>query len=312
MKFPLLSTMKKVPGGLMLVPMFVAAFINSYCPQILDFLPVVKNAFTSKGTMTIIGIMLFIMGVQLRTEHIRIISKRCGVLMLAKIFMTLVFGTVILHFCGRNGVWGISALAWIGAVSSCNPGLHVALMENYGDEVDKLAFGPLNIFAVPIIPICLLGFSDGYGLDYEALISIFSPIVLGYILGCLDEDIRTFTKDGNTLLLPFMGFCLGGGINIPLAMKSSLSALVLTVSYLLLNFITLYCVDRYLLKQRGHSAAAMCSVAGLSLTLPTIMALKNPLYEPMVRSAEAQLGLAVLLSSVAVPFLVNYVVKHSK
>lgn len=81
MKFKILKNMQKVPGGMMLIPMFITALINTIFPQVLNIGNPLTAMFTSKGTMTIIGIMLFCMGIQIDLSQIKNMMKRGGVIL---------------------------------------------------------------------------------------------------------------------------------------------------------------------------------------------------------------------------------------
>jgi len=127
------------------------------------------------------------------------------------------------------------------------------------------------------------------------------------LLGCLDPKIREFSKDGVKLLIPFMGFCLGVNINLQLAFQSICKGILLFLVYIIINFIPLYLVDRKVLKQRGHSAAAISCVAGLAMTVPSLMAESDSSYLQYVNESTAQLAFVVVLSAIVTPWLVRKV-----
>ena len=66
----ILDPIQKIPGGLMLVPMAIAAGINTFCPQILQIGNPFSAVFSSKGTMCIVGILLVFAGIQTRPAQL--------------------------------------------------------------------------------------------------------------------------------------------------------------------------------------------------------------------------------------------------
>lgn len=309
MKFKILKNMQKVPGGMMLIPMFITALINTIFPQVLNIGNPLTAMFTSKGTMTIIGIMLFCMGIQIDLSQIKNMMKRGGVILGLKLVLNVFVGVAIIRYFGIDGFLGISATAWIACITSCNPGLYIALMQDCGDKIDKSTFILMNIVGLPFIPVCILSFASGGGLDINSLLATCTPFILGMLIGYLDSEIKEFTKDGVKFLLPFLGFCLGGGIDLKTVVHSWYHGMFLYLAYMLLNWPILLWVDRKILKQRGHSSTAICCVAGLSLTVPALMEGVSGAYAANTAMAVAQLSFVVFISAIITPVLVNMINK---
>ena len=303
----ILERVQKIPGGMMVVPMAIAAIINTLMPSILQIGNPLTATFTGKGTMCIVGLMLVFTGIQIKPKQILLCLRRGGILSGIKVIIGIISGIFIMKTFEMNGVAGISTLAWVACLTSCNPGLYIALMNDYGDEIDKVNYVLLNVIGLPFIPVCILGFANGKGLDYKSIIATIVPLLIGMLLGCLDPKIREFSKDGVKLLIPFMGFCLGVNINLQLAFQSIGKGILLFLVYIIINFIPLYLVDTKVLKQRGHSAAAISCVAGLAMTVPSLMAESDSSYLQYVNESTAQLAFVVVLSAIVTPWLVRKV-----
>ena len=268
----ILERVQKIPGGMMVVPMAIAAIINTFIPSVLQIGNPLTATFTSKGTMCVVGMMLVFTGIQIKPKQILLCLRRGGILSGIKVVIGIAMGIIIMKLFGMDGTLGISTLAWVACLTSCNPGLYIALMNDYGDEIDKVNYVLLNVIGLPFIPVCILGFANGNGLDYKSIIATLVPLIVGMLLGCLDPKIRGFSKDGVKVLIPFMGFCLGANINRGLAIHSIGKGMLLFLAYMIFNFIPLYLIDTKLFKQRGHSSAAISCVAGLAMTVPSLMA----------------------------------------
>lgn len=308
----ILERVQKIPGGMMVVPMAITAIINTFIPSILLIGNPLTATFTGKGTMCVVGMMLVFTGIQIKPRQILLCLKRGGILSGLKVVIGVVLGILIMKLFGMDGLFGISTLAWVACLTSCNPGLYIALMNDYGDEIDKVNYVLLNGIGLPFIPVCILGFANGNGLDYKSIIATLVPLIVGMLLGCLDPKIRNFSKDGVKVLIPFMGFCLGANINLNLAIHSIGKGMLLFLVYMIFNFIPLYLIDTKVLKQRGHSSTAISCVAGLAMTVPSLMAESDKSYLKYVNEATAQLAFVVVVSAIVTPWLVRKVVNKKE
>ncbi|MDK8193888.1 2-keto-3-deoxygluconate permease [Paenibacillus sp. UMB7766-LJ446] len=301
----ILGRVKRIPGGLLIVPMLLAAVINTLFPSFFQIGDPTTALFTSKGTMVLIGMILLVSGTQLNLSQLLTTLKRAGVLCISRIIISCVFGSAFVHFFGIDGIGGVSAVAFIAVLTSCNPGLYLALMNSYGDDVDRAAFGILNLIAVPVIPIMILNSASGVGIDYLSVLATLVPFLIGILLGNLDSNIQKMFAPGTLILLPFLGTSFGSNINLRIAFQSSLSGLLVTALFLVICLLPLIGIDRVLLKRPGYAAAATCSVAGLSMVVPSMAAGFNPAYEPYVEAAIAQIAFAVILTSILIPYMVK-------
>ena len=66
----IMKFLKKIPAGMMVVPMLLGAFINTFFPQITGIGSFTTAIFTSAGANTAIGIQLFCLGTTLRFREI--------------------------------------------------------------------------------------------------------------------------------------------------------------------------------------------------------------------------------------------------
>lgn len=304
-KLQILKYINKIPGGLMLIPMAIAAIINTVCPEILKIGNPTTAIFSSSGTMTIIGIMLVFTGIQFKSNQLILTLKRGGILVVAKVLISILFGIIIMASFGQDGILGVSTLALVVCIASCNPGIYIALMESYGDEIDIANFALLNLIGLPFIPICILGFAGGYGIDYISIIATLIPFFIGVLLGNIDPEIRNFTKQGMAVMIPFLGFCLGSSINLINAFSEVGLGLVLFVIYLIVNNIPMLALDKFILKQKGYASMAICCVAGLSVAVPSLMAEVDSSYMKYVDSATAQIAFVVIISTIFTPIIVK-------
>ena len=87
----IMKFLKKIPAGMMVVPMLLGAFINTFFPQITGIGSFTTAIFTSAGANTAIGIQLFCLGTTLRFREIGGVVKRGGVLLISAIYSMVFF-----------------------------------------------------------------------------------------------------------------------------------------------------------------------------------------------------------------------------
>jgi 2-keto-3-deoxygluconate permease len=299
----ILNRVKKIPGGLLMIPMAIGALINTYCPSLFKIGDPTTALFTNKGTMVLIGMILLVSGSQFKIAQLPVTLKRAGILCIAKLTISWVIGFLFVRFYGIDGIFGISAIAFIAIITSCNPGLYLALMHNYGDEADCAGFGILNLIAVPIVPVMILNASNNLSISLLSVLATLFPFALGILLGNLDPNIEKMYSNGTVILLPFLGMSFGSNINLRIAMQSGISGIIVTIVFVLVSMLPLILVDRLVLKRPGYAAAAISSVAGMTLVVPTLAASINSIYKPYVQSAIAQIAFAVVFTSIIAPYV---------
>ena len=146
--FHILQTVRRVPAGLMFVPLVLGALLNTFVPQALEIGTPFSALFSSKGTMCLIALALFFSGSQLVPSQIRMTLKRGGTLAFCKLFVSIGASAVFCALFGKEGVWGISSLALTVSLTSLLPAIYIGLMEDYGDEIDRAAYGIFNVIMI--------------------------------------------------------------------------------------------------------------------------------------------------------------------
>lgn len=312
----ILGNVKKIPGGLMLIPMLITAIINTLAPEALKIGSATTALFSSAGTMTIIGIILFVAGTQLKLKALPQALARGGVFVLVRTILCVAACVIVKNVCGLDGFMGISLLAFVIVMSSCNPGVYAALMQQYGDGIDMAAMGIINIIAVPQYPLIILAifFSDGSaGVNpWKIALGTIIPFIIGLILANLDENIGKLFAPGTPIALVFLGCCFGSSLNLVTAVKSGIGGILLGVLFLVLSMVILLPVDKFILRRPGYAACAFASVGGVSIGAPKIIAGVLPQFEPYVEVASGQLAFAVIIAAIVTPILTKMIAEKAK
>lgn len=306
----ILKTMQKIPAGILNVPMVACAIVNTFFPQALN-IGGATTALFSTGTMTIIGIMLFVCGAQFRIEDVGATLKRGFILLITKFVIGIVVALLVMHYLGLDGFAGIPAIALIAAIATTNAGVYLAIVNQHGDAADRSAFGLMNLVSVPAVPILLLGLANGEGFDWMTVIATIAPFLLGMLVGNLDPDLRKFLAPGGTIILPFLGFCFGSVIDLRTVVSAGLSGLLLTALVLVINIPILLAVDKFILRQRGHSACGVVPTAGAAVAVPALYAASHAEYAQYASTAAAQIAMAVIITAIVMPYIANFLQKKS-
>ena len=314
------KSLQKVPAGTMFVPLIIGAIITTVCQGFFQFdlwgtlgNPM-KDMFSSSGQMLIIGLMLFCTGTQLKISDMKDALHRGVLLILVRLGIAYLLCALFYMAFGYDGIFGISFLAFVCAVTSANAALYMGIISPFGDKADKASFGIMLICSMPLLPLLFLGFygTSGFGdAQVMQIISLIIPFILGMVLGNLDEDIRKVFAGGNAIILPFLGFEFGSTINLINAFKMIPQGLLLSIVYFIIVITPSYLFERTVLHRPGYASVASGSLAGVALVIPSMAATSNAAFEPYFTSAVAVLAFVLAVTNILCPFMVKFILtKH--
>lgn len=306
----IVKTIQKLPGGMMVVPLLLGALINTFCPSILQIGSFTTALFSHTAVATLVGIQIFCIGTNLKIKQAPQAFKRGGVLLLSKWVAGALLGFIVYKFFGKSGVFGVSVLAIICAVTGANGSLNLALMGDYGEPIDMAAQGIENIHDGPFLALVTLGATGIANIPLLSLLAAIFPLILGFILGNMDYDFSEMFKSGISMAIPFIGFALGAGINFGGVIKAGPSGLVLTAMVLIVGGGFAILGDKFINKRPGYAGASISSAAGNTMASPIAVAIVDPSFRPYVASATIQIGAAVIITAIVVPFLVDWFAKR--
>lgn len=298
---------KKIPGGALLIPMFLMAVINTIFPNLLTSLGGMTMAMFKTGTLTVAGIILFATGAGVNAKTLGTVLKRCGVLTIVKFALAFGFGFLFVRMFGKEGIWGINAVAFVTCICSCNPGVFMGLATDYGEQDDLWNFAMMNIVSMPCFPILILATATGGAFDVMSIITVIVPFFLGMLLGNLDPKFAKMMAPETPILLPFMGICFGASINLISAAKAGVAGIILAIIYLALNVPIMLFADKVLGRRPGYCGVAWCSVAGIAMTAPAML-VADEAFAVYTEAATAQIALTIIITSLVSPFITKAVV----
>ena len=302
----ILATVKRIPGGLMVVPLILGALVNTFCGGVWkEFDGTFTTYLWKSGAMPLLSAFIF-------CNATTIDFRKAGVAVYKGVLLTLVkvgLGTAVGLLCGKlfgeAGFLGLSTLAIVAALVNSNGGLYAALAGEYGDATDVGAVSILSINDGPFFTMLALGAAGAANIPFSVLLGCIIPVIIGCILGNLDEDIRRFCAPGATLLIPFFAFPLGAGLNILNLVKAGASGILLGLGCLAITGLGGFIVYRILRIRNPEVGAAIGTTAGNAAATPLAVAAVDSSLLAVAETATAQITAAIIVTAICCPLLVS-------
>src|SRR5690349_1763662 len=299
----ILRTVSRVPGGMMVVPLFLGMALNTFAPNLLK-IGGFTQALTGVGYPTLLGMYLFTVGTKMTVRAApRMMARGFGI-MLAKVGTATICALAVQHLAGGEFL-GLSTLAVMVAMSDTNGGMFLALTSVMGSKDDAGTYVPQSIETGPFLTMLIFVGTGLAVIPWLTLVSVIAPIAVGAVLGNLDDDIRQFFGTHEPIIVPFMAFTLGQTINLASVVTAGLPGVVLGLTVLVVTGFTCITVDR-LLGGNGVAGAAASSTAGNSAAVPQAVALADPSYAAVAGPATVQVTASVIVTAMLTPLLTSW------
>ncbi len=305
----ILKAIRKVPGGLMIIPLLLGAFFNTFFPDLLEIGGFTTNLFKT-GAMPILAVFLFCNGAQINAKQAGAPLLKGVALTLSKFIIGAGLGILVNNIWGPMGVLALSPLAIVASVTNSNGGLYAALAGEFGDSTDVGAVSILSINDGPFFTMLAFGVSGIATIPFMALVATIIPILIGFILGNLDEDLREFLEPGATLLIPFFAFPLGAALNFGQLIQAGIPGIILGVACTILTGFGGYFTMKLLKAKNPHIGAAIGTTAGNAAATPAALAQVDPSLADIATTATVQIAAAIIVTAILCPMLVNYLARR--
>jgi 2-keto-3-deoxygluconate permease len=305
----ILQTINKVPGGLMVVPMFIGILVNTFAPDALK-IGGFTEALTNKGYLTLIAMYLFVVGTKMTLRAAPVMLKRGFGIMFAKVGVAIVLSMAVAYFFNGDFL-GLSTLAILAAMNDTNGGMFMALTSTFGDKEDAGTYVPQSIETGPFLTMLILVGAGLAHIPWLTMVSVIAPIAAGAILANLDEELREFFGSREAIIVPFMAFALGQTINLNAVAKAGLQGILLGLSVLVATGAACILIDR-LLGGSGVAGAAASSTAGNAAGTPQAVAIADPSYALIAPVATIQVAASVIITALLTPLLTAIVFKRNQ
>lgn len=313
MQLPIKRTIDRIPGGMMIVPLFAGALLKTFAPGTPQFFGSFTGALFN-APLTVLAVFYVCMGSTIEFKATPFILKKGGALFASKVATAVLLGILLGRAWGeapiQSGVLaGLSALAVVAAFNDTNGGLYMALMGQFGTPREVAAYSIMSIESGPFLTMVTLGVAGLSAFPWQALVGAILPLAVGMILGNLDKDMRDFLGRAVPVMIPFFAFALGAGIDLATVWKAGLLGVGLGVSVVLITGPVLWLVDR-LTGGNGTAGLAAASTAGNAAAVPAIVAAANPAYKPAAAPATVLVATSVVVTAVLVPIVTAWWHRH--
>lgn len=296
-----------IPGGNIIIPMFIGALINTFFPSFLKI-----GGFTTplaQGSGALVGAFLFVIGGTISFKTTGAAVKRGGTIILTKVIVAVALGLFVGKVLNNNFL-GLSALAIIGAMSGANNAMYAGIVHDFGDSVDEAAVGITILSVGPYVTMIALASSGLAQFSIVTLIATILPLLVGMLLANLFPAVKKILNDGMNASIVVVGFALGCTMNFQQIFVSGLSGILLGVIVTLVGGIFTIWTDR-LTGGSGVAGAAISSCAGANMATPAALAAVDASYKAVAATATAQITAAVVVTAILTPMLTAWVAKRN-
>jgi 2-keto-3-deoxygluconate permease len=149
----ILKTVNRVPGGLMVVPLFLGMVLNTFFPDLLR-IGGFTQALTGVGYPTVLGMYLFTVGTKMTFRAAPRMLLRGGGILAAKVGTATLFALTVANSVGGS-VLGLSTLAVMVAMSDTNGGMFLALTSVMGNKEDSGTYVVQSVETGPFLTMLI-------------------------------------------------------------------------------------------------------------------------------------------------------------
>ena len=137
MDLDLLGKMKKMPGGLVIIPLVLAVLIATFFPQAYQIGGYVTALFYD-GNSCMMGFFLIVCGSAINIKQVGMPLYKGVALTGIKFLLGVIVGMAVSALCGPAGFLGIAPFVWIATITNSNGSLYISLSSQFGKVVSKL------------------------------------------------------------------------------------------------------------------------------------------------------------------------------
>ncbi|MCU6747101.1 MULTISPECIES: 2-keto-3-deoxygluconate permease [Lachnospiraceae] len=305
------ATMKKFPGGMMVIPLLIGCLVNTFIPQCLEIGGFTTALFKS-GQATLVGLFIFCSGATINVRQVGMPLYKGVVLTALKLAIGVLIGYLLNMAFGPAGILGLTPFAAISAITNSNGAIYTALAKEFGDDTDMGAIAVLSLNDGPFLTMIALGTTGLASIPVIDIVAAIIPLIIGMILGNLDSDFRELLSKGLNMILPVNGFVFGANMSLITIAKAGVPGIILGIITVLSTGVLTYFIYSAIRRKPDPMGMAIGTVGGNAVATPAAVAAVDTSLEPYAASATAQIAASVVITAILTPLLTGFVARRSQ
>lgn len=302
----LLERMKKIPGGLVIIPLVLAVLIATFFPQAYQIGGYVTALFYD-GNSAMMGFFLIVCGSAINIKQVGMPLYKGVTLTAMKFALGVVIGLAVGSLCGPAGFLGITPFVWIAAITNSNSSLYISLSSQFGNATDTGAISILSLNDGPFFTLVALGATGLASIPLNSLIATLVPLLIGFIWGNLDAGFRKACATAQPIVTFFMTISIGAKTDIKTIITAGAAGIILGLISAALAVVFFFIFNLLLpRKERNAMGAAIGTTALNSAMTPAAVAEADPSMAQYTDMATAQCATASIVTLFLCPFIVAF------
>lgn len=306
----LCATMRKFPGGMMVIPLVIGCLVNTFIPQVLQ-IGGFTTALFKGGQATLVGLFIFCSGATISFKEVGLPLYKGIILTVLKFAFGFAVGALLNMFFGPAGILGLTPFAVIGALTNSNGAIYTALAKEFGDETDMGAIAVLSLNDGPFLTMIAMGASGLADIPVIDIVAAIVPLIVGMILGNLDGEFRTLLSNGLNMVLPVNGFVFGANMSLFTIINAGVPGLIMGLLCVFFTGVCVYWVYSIIRKKPDPMGMAVGTVAGNAVATPAAVAMADTSLQPYVEAATAQTAAAMVITALLTPVMTGFFAKRA-
>lgn len=302
----LLERMKKIPGGLVIIPLVLAVLIATFFPQAYQIGGYVTALFYD-GNSAMMGFFLIVCGSAINIKQVGMPLYKGVTLTAVKFVVGVALGLAVGALCGPAGFLGITPFVWIAAITNSNSSLYISLSSQFGNATDTGAISILSLNDGPFFTLVALGATGLASIPLNSLIATLVPLLIGFIWGNLDAGFRKACATAQPIVTFFMTISIGAKTDIKTIITAGAAGIILGLISAALAVVFFFIFNLLLPhKERNAMGAAIGTTALNSAMTPAAVAEADPSMAQYTDMATAQCATASIVTLFLCPFIVAF------
>jgi 2-keto-3-deoxygluconate permease len=299
----LLNKMKKLPGGLVIIPLLIAVILATFCPQVFQIGGYVTALFYD-GNAAMMGLFLIVCGSAINIKQVGMPLYKGVTMTAVKFFLGVILGLLVGKICGPNGFLGLTPFVIIAAITNSNGSLYISLSSQFGNASDTGAISILSLNDGPFFTLVALGATGLASIPFMSMVAVLVPLLIGFVWGNVDAEFRHACRTAQPIVTFFMTISIGSKTDVSTLVKAGASGIILglisaataVIFFLLFNILLPK-------KERNAMGAAIGTTALNSAQTPAAVGQADPSMAGYVDMATAQCATASVITLFLCPFI---------